>query len=290
MVTVGLDDSAVPGAVSIMKAEIQPGETSRKELNETLGNPIVSSESWKLEVYRADYEDYVSYWAGIASIPYMPAWFETLEEKVFLLVTYDQNWTVKEFDTGHYAEGGIVGRNGQTKDAEAGGLLLNIQDQFGNYDPAYEWLYAPESETPSILKTTSAEDHCTLFLTLDWPSAKVRVFLDEELVWDKRDRLQHGFLALTLLAGNHVIKVLPSGSALVWMDYKGELREEVNCQSGQSQFVEIQSKIVWRDSFFERNTLTGSVRVTNVASQHFEDGRLILYHNGKWLGPDKPSQ
>ena len=66
---------------------------------------------------------------------------------------------------------------------------------------------------------------------------------------------------------------------------------EVICSAGQRLFIDVRANVVFRDikSFFGKNILTAEFEVRNEPSAFFKACRLVLYHNRKWIGPEKPN-
>jgi hypothetical protein len=288
VMTIGLEDSAVDTKVSELKTKIIPGETTKTELNNTFDGPQISSDSWRLEVYSFVHNDIVSVWGwGIIPIPTFPAWADNLQERVYLLVVYDEQWKVKDFDTGYFVERLHEFRDHRSDDASAGGFTFDLPNTLHGWDKAYEWLIAPKHATTQILRIQPEPDSCSIFIITFGPDS--RVYLDGDIIIDERGRRpKDSFLMIQVAPGDHEIEVTPHAGILVWGDYTGGTVQTIHCGPLERRYVVIKNSITTRPKFWQRYLLTSNIKVTDTPTPDFESGRAALYHNGKWFGPDKP--
>lgn len=286
--TYGLEEEVTSEQVAKLTADLRRGEARREELHRSLGMPFARSESWGIELYRTvDKDTYSTVLFALVPMPVAaPIWIGTTDKVAYLLVVYDRNGKVTAYDTGYYVEY-IAGeyRQPEKRDAQAGGFLFESRALLYDYDPANEWLYAPLEETDAVLSTPPQKGHCTLFVTNE--VSNIRLLIDDEVAmeqsWCTEENQTNGFISLPLTAGMHQIKVLPPSR----LDYTGELKSNVDCQEGQRYFAEIESELVHSKSYFKPFVLTGHIQITDTPTPLFRERRLILFHNNRWIGPEK---
>lgn len=283
---VGHEGVSAPDQAINLKDRVHPGVTSRSDIRKLFGTPVTSSESWHVELYRIDNKDAYSIWGGAFFLP-LPIWSEMATQSIYVLVVYNQDWIVSDFDTGYFVEGIHDVRSEQSKGAVAGDFRYGIGSVLGELDTESEYLFAPEAATEAVLGETPQTGTCTLYLANS--GVRVRLFVDGEIYTSHSGALSRGFLAVSVLPGKHEIKVDPHHRYGGALDYKGKATREVDCSEGEKWFVEIKADIMRRKSFFERNTFTAEFVVSNEPLGVFSTRPLILYNNGKWIGPDKPS-
>jgi len=73
------------------------------------------------------------------------------------------------------------------------------------------------------------------------------------------------------------------------LDYKGEPTMAITCSAGQRLYIDVKADITFPKSVFEKKTLTPEFEVRNEPSAYFKACGLVLYHNGKWIGPENPN-
>jgi hypothetical protein len=269
-----------------LKEQVHPGVTARSDLRELFGTPITSSETWRIELFRIDNEDFYTVWGGMILLP-GPIWSETATQAIYALAVYDSDWKVSDFGTGYFVEEIHEFRRMQQKDAVAGGFRLEVGSILRELEPESECLYAPRAATEAVLSAQPKAGACTIYLVNSGDNA--RLFVDGNIYFNPRGTLSRGFLAVSVLPGKHEIKVDPYHRYGGSLDYKGEAKTEVNCIEGQRLFVEIKPDISYEPSLFRRSTLTAEFLVSNEPLDVFKAFPLILYHNEKWIGPDKPN-
>jgi hypothetical protein len=287
-VVVGEEEVFAPKQAIDIKTHLVSGTTSRDDVHRLFGTPTVSSETWMLELYRIDNEDeYGVYTWAIVPIPFMPTWFEAASQTIYVLIAYDGNWKVADFDTGYFVEEIFETRDAQRKNAETKDFLLEVDTIWKELEPASEWLYGRNNAAETILSAEPRSGFCTFYLVNTGVAA--RLFFDGDLYLNPQGETSIGFLAISSFPGKHIIKVLPYSRPMGALDYKGGSTKEVNCSDGQRLFIEIKTDLQHRKSYFERNTLTAEFEMSNKPLNVFKTHPLILYHNGKWVGPEKPS-
>ncbi|MET0105870.1 MAG: hypothetical protein ABW072_12130 [Sedimenticola sp.] len=266
---------------------IVPGVSSRAEVRKLFDPPIISDDTLRLDLYQVNHQDTLNIFTwGLLPVFSFPTWHETVDEIAYLLVVYNDDWTVKEFDTGYFVEGVRNKRPGVFDDAEAGGLHLSI-GKAREFNPAYVYLYAPHTATSHIIDDPIPPKQCKLFIAT--AGVNVQVIIDNKKILDERGyESNDGFIALLTPIGISQIRVLP-GIRPGWkLDYKGELSKRITCNGGEKFFVEVHSEIIARESLFKKNTLVGDIHVFDEPSEMFPWRRLILYHDGNWLGGYNP--
>lgn len=272
VVRVGEEESVIPNKIIWLESLIESGETSCNDLNLLLGDPLFSNESWQLELYYFKHTDFM---VEGSPLPFLPI---TRKEYLYLVIIYDEEWKVKTYDIG-YAIKGPHDQSPELKSANAGDFLLSF-DNWVSTDPEGVLLYAPQIYTSKALKNR-LKDNCKAFITTTRGHA--RVFLNKKLILNETLFPKQGILSLDLPSGEHILTVKPESP--YWT--KGGLTKELECKPEERLFIEIDSYYS-KPSYFSKDDLTGNIRISNMPSQIFEESYLILYHNGKWVGPDKP--
>jgi hypothetical protein len=283
---VGDEGVVAPYQATSLEGRVYPGVTSRSDINKLLGTPVASSETWRVELYRTDNEDAYAIWGGMLILP-LPIWAETATQAIYALVAYDQEWKVSDFDTGYFVEEIQDAREGMEKDAIAAGFRFELDTFWHELEPGSEWLFAPKAATDAVLSAKPKPESCTIYLANS--RVDVRLFLDGDIYLNPRGSMNNYFLAVSAPSGKHEIKVIPTYRPMWSLEYKGAPTIEVVCSAGQRLFIDVKANMIFGKSFFDKNSLTAEFEVRNEPSAFFKACGLVLYHNGKWIGPEKPN-
>lgn len=161
----GLEEPGAPEQRERYETTVVPGTTKRNELHQELGTPLVSSESWALDVFRSDFDDLYGVWVWVV-LP-MPAGYSILNDKAYLFVTYETSGVVSDFGTNVFMETGDTYRDGfklsQATDAMADDMILRVVSTY-EFDPLHEWVMASMAQSVSMLSVRPNAGRCHLYL------------------------------------------------------------------------------------------------------------------------------
>lgn len=286
-----IDDDA------LRQAAIRPGETTRAEFLELLGEPWVSSRRWRVDLHRVtDYDSEFSlafflYWPIVPSV-------ERTDWESYLLISWDEN------DVAAAAAAGQVDRDGYM---ERGQLVLRAGELTMAVDRAEDeglalWV-GPHALGPYLDERVTA-DACTLVLACDrgtrcpnrvsvddgpaFDASFVRLYcIDESQCQGAESDPAESRAAerpVSWMLVLHPLDLAPGEHRLVLADKhrKGSSEIAFSCQPGQVLFARVQAELV-PGSFWSGYDVQPTAVLVDSLPPEWSNYRVVLWRSGAWL-------
>jgi len=254
------------------------GETDRSTVRKMLGNPIIRSDDWNLDVFR---QSATQFFAPYAYFFPVGLYWDTAYR--YTLVTYDSNNTVQDIDSDTYNEVSLTSDLSdyvpKACSLKAGNIIF--ERGFDRGDGVL--MLSPESKDSYIEKIKSYS-HCTIMIGCDKKCPDI-LSLDQ----GGNILMSSGtILIFSYPPGNHKIKVSSrrhSGSETIEYDCKNN--EKLYFMSG---YNDVNYKII--DSLLRGVTLTTYKKVGSASfiiekyddiPEEFLNRDIILWTDGKWI-------
>lgn len=261
-------------------ADVKPGITTRKELQEKLGHPFINDEILNVSVYKV-----LSGHDVMLMGPIIPVVADVEDIIVYALITYDPDGLVQDVDWGLYHED-----EGYTR-LEASGFNF-VSYSIGRHMSHTELLLAPLENSQKALHEKSTPDKCLLFVTPqecigDFYCAAAESY-HEMLLIDAEPLVDHpvaypGFFKLSLHPGVHELaaRILVPGFFAKNSIY---FRRKFTCESGKSLYATPYIQVNDSGEFWDLNkhTYQGEILMKDTP-WIFQDLQQYLYYAGKWF-------
>jgi len=285
----------VPEKLIDLQTQVVVGKTSQREIIKKFGEPFISNDLLRVEVYRVIEDSHIYY-----DIPFPPIFIpQRIDVEIaYALIVYDEHSIVKDIDWGIYhSSDEIFGNTRQIAKLVADGFLFESFEVGGIYTKT-EVLFARISDSQQSLHSIAPQGKCLLHIAPGEYESKIT--LDDEVLasydtvyssWYhypfSHPVSDHGwflgFVTILIPSGEHTLsittrKLKPS-----------EFKIKFSCGSGRKlyAYTDIEKyqwtdKMSWEGSYRYR----GEIVISDTLPEVFEDRRLILYHGDKWLAPD----
>jgi hypothetical protein len=288
--------SDVPDELETLRLQVTPGQTSRHEVQEILGQPFISSERWPVEVYHARTGRDVT--VGIVVIP---VWIDTEEVIVYALVVYDENDVVISIDWDVYEEHSVhFGGGSEWRSAllEAGDYYFAAAKE-GAGRGRKEILLARVSENQRALHTRPPPGKCAVLFFFYDPDYKKKFYIDGERIGETPLLISTNQSSLNGVIGSYNLNLNVFSKALV-SEGKHELRVTTSfkprefsrkfiCEQERIFYVYPQLERIktkpwgfWRKKYKYK----GEIAIHSEPLESHDGWRRLLFYNGKWLGED----
>lgn len=255
---------------------VNPGKTSRSELEQTLGTPIINNDHYRVDVYLVLMRSEVHLEGFLYYL--LP---DRIDFSAYGLVAYDESMVVKDITWGEIA--------GEKED----NFILEADDFYfesESYDKFMQQrktviLFARKSDSQQSLYDEAPQGECILNIAPDAHVHKI-ILDDEELasiplgkgytdpvsVWFK------GFIKILLPIGEHALSM----TTFNYSDGPIEYKRIFSCNSGEQYYAysNIES-YKWTDKIFvwpSQYKFRGDLNISDTLPEVFEERRLILYY------------
>jgi hypothetical protein len=283
--------SDLRGQLESLRPQVTPGDTSRSEVHDRLGQPFISSKRWPVEVYRVRTGHDVS--VHFAPIP---LWVDTEDVIIYALVVYDKNDIVTHISWDIYeqvAEGYTALRKARLE--ASGFLFVAAKEAPGR--KRKEILLALPSEISNAMHDAPAAPSCAVLFFYpyvarehEYLTCEHDYFLDGERVgelplvrfreWLYDPDLTNVFSRLVVDAGDHAVKVTTSLKP-------EEFGRKLVCEPGslvyvypRLELVETEPWGIWR----RRIQYKGEISLEPQPPELGKAWKQLLFYNGQWLG------
>jgi hypothetical protein len=262
---------------TLQTTAIEVGLADRTQVRQTVGQPLLSSDYWRFDVFQ------ISDWnRGVLFIGYipLPQWEKN---EGFVLVTYGDDGRVADVAFGHRAKGFWFLTSTNTEIAvEFGDLRLWTSDE-------QLYLAANPKLRDEYLSRPVSEGSCRVVLGSERREYPVRVHVDAASPVSDTGivigaRSSQSLTVLTLKAGSHRIHAVPvvdpeSIPAPVQFD----------CDSGATRYALL--GVEWKGesgAMFRRLRYWAVVEIMNEIPPVFDPQPLLIWGNGAWVVEQEP--
>jgi len=274
------------------------GESTREDVRAALGEPLLESNFWRVELYRAD-DKHVEAGVGFVIIPVLP-FVTSLDVHGYVLVTYDTAGRVSQLSSGNHSEGFFATFAERCLTIRADELTFAIDLIRIQRGPA---LLADSNRLSEYLAGRSHATSCTLVVACaqDAGCPDEIAINDGEpfdpspttvlcapgtpcpkgsrmgsLVFDGKSVFTVPVLhAITVPPGQH--RLLITSSVL---DGRGEASFE--CAAGQVLYGMVRSRVEGA-SFWSKGKLQATADMSIVPPEAWDAHSIVLYSKGRWL-------
>jgi hypothetical protein len=286
--------SEIPDRLENYQIQIIQGESTRNEVHERIGEPLIYDKQLQFEIYRvASGRE-----AAVLFAP-IPVWIDTEKVSIYALIIYNDNNIVESVDWDVYQTGGgsrlgfMGGYDWRSARLEAGGFNF-IAAKEGAGQQQRIILLAPASKTREFLHAAPSSDKCAVNIFFKDTDFYMEYFLDSELIgqtpllsplweWGHHIYIYSLFSKVLVGEGVHEIRLTTSFKP-------PEFRRKFSCRGGSSLYIYPQIELVETEEpwgLLQKNYMfDGEIFVSNEPLEPHENWRRLLIFNGKWLGED----
>ncbi len=281
--TAGVEEPDILAEAHDVGTRIVVGETRRDQVRGLLGAPMYANADLGVELYAKESKDASTDWLVVGIVP-VPGWTQVRHYRLYPLVVYDANGTVRGVDAGYYAEHYAKDQPLKVPDSrsvEVAGYTLEV-------DPCPEanclWLVAPAEPSARVLLKPPAPGECVVDLAR--PPPGTRVELDGKLVLENAGAgpdaapsspVLPWFARMSVRAGTHALRATPTANALM---ATGEVTRSLDCREGEIVVLRFRRVLEPSDDVLGRIQLRGEFETTGIETLPAE-ARAILYAGGR---------
>lgn len=284
--TVPLKRTEVEQEVSEQAGKLVPGETDRATVRSRLGEPWLTAEDWRVDVFRASGSDvklpilFVLWWP-------VPVGVSVDKSTVYVLVRYDERDVVTDavhavatdpsFFNEDYARtdsDAMLRLDPLRFSAGAGGRagLLSLDRDAAQ---AYLEVHPPGVNCRVLLGCTSWQLACAARVSVDGKQAPPLV--EDAADFERVESFHDALVPIEVEPGTHELRLTPL-SGLV--DYEASTR--FTCRAGETKYALLDLQPHGERGFLTVRLL-GSLAVSDAIPDAFVERRLLLWRDGHWL-------
>lgn len=262
--------SEIPKKLENLRALIKPELTTRAEVHELFGKPLLHSEKRGIEVYRAaEGQD-----AEIGLVGIIPAFIDTDDVIIYTMLLYDQDDVVREVDWDLFTEYAAA----SLKVGDLQFYSTGSTTELLNRDPT-EYLFLQDHASAQALHEPVPSGKCLVSIELG--GLTQQVLLDGDLILKVGDfEIESGFIQAPISPGNH--ELIMKTSFLGWRPR--EYSVDFSCKKGDLLYAHLDLQLVstGKTGFFsDKSKYQGGIKIQDVPAACFQ--LKILYRSGQWL-------
>jgi hypothetical protein len=229
--------------------------TTQQQIRQRLGEPLVSDESWRAELYRID----------------------TFGASIYGLYTYDENDNVKDCGVAFHKG---QGDSDNVKSASAGGFTFSIGTEMPYNSPPYAALIAPLTQSQARLRSPPPSGMCAILFAAEGNAIQIidEIHVDGDIQLADLlhgDLLKLGFIRVLLPPGTHQIEIQEYGWFLA-----SNFVDSFNCEAGEVIYMTF--KLQYPDSFYWRLVnRQGELVLSSTVPDYFLTLGEILWFEGR---------
>ena len=286
-------ESKVPDQLASFQEQVTPGETSRQEVHERLGQPFFHNERLGIELYRV-----TSGRDAYVHVAFFPVWVDTEEVIIYALVIYDDgdvvqsiNWDVYDvYLHEHYDPNNFSHRKVRMARLEAAGFTF-IAIKEGEFFRRKELLLAPASESRDTMHLPPPENKCAILFFYPQIVGQITYMINSEQIGSMPlmggtvvfgPDLMDVFTKVLVAEGEHEV-------SLSTFSRPKEFRRKFHCKPGQIFYAHPKLDLVESEPWGflrHRSKYEGEIIVSHHPLESYEGWRRLLFYSGKWLGED----
>jgi hypothetical protein len=290
---VPIRESKIDTSLPEKTASIVPGQSDRAAVRQLLGEPWLTSEYWRFDLFRMTGQDVL---AGFIFAPVpVPVGVFSDDVRGYVLVSYDESSEVSAYDSGVTHGENLSWRT--PMEGEDSILLMAGDDRFavetGHHTPS---VFISAARRDVYLGTERPRDRCVVIVGCQQDMCNDTLVLDGgpprplpgALLRIRRpnaggiDISTQSWLApLTLSPGQHRLEIPPNPHTTL------EASVGFNCGAGELLYavVEIESgdtSQAWRHW---KTQVRGSIHVSAEMPEAFREQPMLIWRAGEWLLP-----
>lgn len=249
------------------------GETTRAQVRELLGEPLIASDYWRFDAFRMRDAN-----VGVVVFPPyvpIPAW---TTETAYALVSYAEDGRV--LDSNWTSENSGVWSIGHDSVLTAG--VGNVR--LGTADGALTLAASPERRD-AYLREHAARDRCSVIIGCAGCSydAKLRIDGRSDLAFPATvTPLAMGLLAVEIAPGHHRIDA-------VGTEAKFAAAAEIVCDAGDRRYVSLNLEYdAAATGYGSWRKLNAQLETSSEMPEAFREQWLLVWASRQWLVPQEP--
>jgi hypothetical protein len=279
-------------------ASIVPGQTDRAAVRQLLGEPWLTSESWRFDLFRMTDKDVLSTFI-FAPVP-VPMGVFSDDVRGYVLIFYDESRHVSVYDKGITHGENLSWRTPMEGDDSI--LLMAGEDRFavetGHHTASVfistarrdEYLDTQRSSDQCMVIVGCQQEQCSNALVVDGGAARP---LPGTLLRIRRpsaggiDISTQSWLAPLVLEPGHHRLDIPTNKFTTL-----EASAEFSCGSGDVVYAAIgiespDTSQAWRHW---KTQVRGSIHVSAQMPEAFREQPMLIWRAGEWLVPQEPGR
>ncbi|MGB5408486.1 MAG: hypothetical protein WBN43_17065 [Thiogranum sp.] len=266
--------SRIPRKTLEIRELIEPGSSTRNEIRQILGEPTMYNDRYHLEMYR----DTDTEW----DIPIFPPLPVRHSQKYvsYVLITYNDDWVVNDFDTGVWIEHGSApwAKSAEFVHIGVGDFCLYTANPYSSSHP-FETLLAPVDWKQAASTEPMTSKRCIVYLSPDLLIDKI--YLDEVMLAEMAGvDLSRAYFRLPMMPGEHRLKFDLRDLVLTYSTQS--LEHSFSCAGKQPLYIDVTVDFEPKESPWQRTRYKVNVNQSQSMPVHYNEKRQILYHHGKW--------
>lgn len=270
-------ESRLESTLAARTTGIIAGQTARPAVRELLGVPLLSSDYWRFDVFRAA----DTYSAVLVLI--IPVWYASDDLNGYVLVDYDERGTVAAVNHGFASDGTMVDATAATDTSiRAGEARL-----WASAKQEAAFVAVGASRRDAYLGSHPPGERCRLLVGCPTDACPAQITLDGTALLtipDTAARLLPAVAPFDLKPGGHRLDVVPPHW---YLSFAASV--ELSCRAGETSYamIDFRSDEPPASSGLKRKL---PVRVTASADMpaEFREHALVVYADGQWLVPQEP--
>ncbi len=281
--TAGVEEPDLRAEASDVRTRIVVGESRREQVHGLLGPPIYADDRAGVELFASESTDASTDWLVVGIVP-VPGWTQVRHYRLYPVVVYDVDGTVRGVDAGYYAEHYAKDqplKQPDSRSAEIAGYSLEVDPC---PDASCLWLVAPAEASARTLRQPPAPGECVIDLAR--PPPGTRIELDGKVLLENIGAgadaspaapVLPWFAHVAVPAGTHLWRATPTANALI---ATGEVTRHLDCHAGEIVVLRFHRILGPSDDVLGRIQLRGEFETAGVESLP-DDARAILYAGGR---------
>lgn len=265
---------------------IAPGKTNRTSVRNLLGNPVISSVYWNLDIFRQSAKQH-----EVDLFYFFPAFYAYSTFYRYTLVTYDQDNIVNDIETRLVRASPFWILPGANSTDEYSYQWLELHA--GNFTFIHdsrrsegEALLVDSPQTAVYLRSLRPLKQCIAIVGSDNPYGNLAYVINLDSGEQKvamPTRPTNSLAILMLSPGRHTIEVSEEGTL-------GKNSIAFNCEKGDVVYIGIDRVAYVRSGFWKavvtglkRGTSTFRIDLYSEIPDTFVDASQIIWSDGRWI-------
>lgn len=274
-IPITLHESKLEETVPESIATVAVGETTRAQVREALGEPLIASEFWRFDAFRMKDAN-----VGVVVFPPyvpIPAW---TTEEAYALVSYAEDGRVA--DAAWISRASGIWSIGNGENVVAGAGTVRIRSYYGTL-----LLLASPERTDAYWQHHPSRDRCQVVIGVAEYTYDARLKVDgrSDVAFPRRGTpLSTGLVAFEIPAGRHQIEA-------VGTDAKFSAATELECGAGDRRYVSLRLEHdEAATGYGSWKQLDARLEVSSAMPEALREQWLLIWADRQWLVPQEPGR